>query len=663
MMQKKKIFLILLPVFISSLIFFAESEVLFPWRHRAKMKDSMLSFQQDLDALTQKVTYEEESGFLPSLLAQRTVSVKSLQTLKSWSPHILSVFTFDENFSLTSATSEDFIDTPALLQKKSDSLTKKLSWKWLLTEKGFFLITRTGETGEISGYLALRIRPPAEPGILAGLSSADEKISYLYPKTSEKVEGSKYTIFWPQLGLHYIHYLPPQRPYESPAFFLIPLSLVLSLLLYFQLANPFQQRDTTRRQIEDALRRQSKTLEQLKNNLADTEHSFSTTDIKEKIVQGISEEVTDESGAFAADETKLSSSTKIIELSQDRKDFIWPSPASAEWNPEKAEIDETQLPERARLARRRTFSGDVKNLIDEIAEPEKREKTLSRVNEITSAFKSQLIEPWTTYLNEVYFDQVTLGEIIMGLEYINREMRADGVALMRYNPYIGCYETFATASLESGSQLQLYMLAEDPLIPSKEKEFTFTEVTSEIKENPYFLKRFMPDTLERMGMVLTISMHEHFLNSFLIAIFNKGNNLAKTSIAIRQKISKQLHEIMPAMKYFFQEQDKYLHTNQTREMIKELRLSTGHARLDLRIIHLYTELLINKNIFRTIRSEVSQVLSESDRLIFNSPNHLLLLTRQEDLSKIEAVFKRLIPDIVMETTHFPDLGKNFYMYL
>lgn len=678
-MNLRRILVALLPIVGALLLFWTDAAVLQPNRERSAMNSALDAFTFSMRQLSETVAESMDSGYLSSFASQTNPPASGLREMESWSGYIHSAYILNSAYTLKALSGK--IDNRDLASIAREIQTERQeNIYYTLTQSGLFLTAKILSENGNTNYLLLKLSPPISTGIAAGFAKPGGTPLYLYPENMIGGENAlgislldftsrhKYRLretFWKEAGFLFLMVFPPPGFLDLPTLLLIPVALLAGALLFFRLDPQRQKSEEEQKEtIRKTLESQKKTLEHLRKNLE--EHRIQPKISLEKIVESLPADGEMPEAVFSAAPAKEGARKDVVELIATEREFIFPNPFLPEWNPSPS-LTVSKLPERAARIRNRVFSDDAKQLIAELSStPESGDPkvhALLRIRNIEKEYANPAVGEWTTYLNEVYFDPITIDEIMHIMQIINDELHGNGTFLMRYNPYYGCYETFATARTEPGSQLFMYMLQNDPIIPSEPKEMVFTEISDELREDPYFKKRFLPETADRIGSFATISLHRHFLNSFVVTLFNKGNNAARDSLAIRNSIHLKLHEVMPAIHYFFNDQSPYSHANQTQEMLKEMRSITGHAREKATVLHIQSKTMLNDDIFRSVELAFADVLGEDERLLFNTPSHFIFLLRETTGSTVKSRISELLNDLVIEELSFPDLGKNFYSYL
>ena len=67
--------------------------------------------------------------------------------------------------------------------------------------------------------------------------------------------------------------------------------------------------------------------------------------------------------------------------------------------------------------------------------------------------------------------------------------------------------------------------------------------------------------------------------------------------------------------------------------------------------------------FTELSTRLTGQIEPDERLIYNSPNRIVLILRTTKLSDLRAMLDLHFPDFEYHVDRFPDKGKSFYLYL
>lgn len=451
------------------------------------------------------------------------------------------------------------------------------------------------------------------------------------------------------------------------------------LFLYALIRNKRETREKRFRKekmLDKVISAQTKTIEKLEENLETLARNLSLDPKKiEKIIEPdptlyFMDEKLNESPADVyeiSQDSKQSHTDSVIDLEPVDKQFIFLDPDSDYARKHKISTVEAHT-EKGQQLRKKAFTPEVINLMKDVAKPDVSQKQLlQKVDEFQKKWGRPDIQPWTSYLNEVYFDEVTKEEIFNLLAKIVTMINADAGALLTYDPYLGCYRSFSTVGMPAASENKLFVLDDDPHLRFNREKIHEILVTSENLNDVYFTKRFISSFVKSLYAIYSFPLIKFGTDSFLV-LFYKQKPVKNIQEVLRSSAFEQYpKELTPALKFFLFEKPERGSGDQTLEMLKSLREITGHARRKAHVIHIFSNTGISDRIVLAIEKRLRKILIDPEKFFYNTPNHLLLflsMTKPEYRpEKVLTEIASFIPDLIADHLTFPEIGKNYYSYI
>jgi len=246
---------------------------------------------------------------------------------------------------------------------------------------------------------------------------------------------------------------------------------------------------------------------------------------------------------------------------------------------------------------------------------------------------------------------------------ITENLESDNAALLKFNPYMGCYITEVTTSMGDKLKNNLYVLADDPIIDARRNEYNYQFTGLELKDDVFFAKRFTESVLGRLKSLWILSLHEFHIDGYLILFYNSphGKRLAEETDS--DKLAKYLRPLSPALKYYFMEHYSLDIIHQTKELVKELNSVTHHGSREAIILKVELKDIPDAKQSQKLRNALMAILTEEERFIQCSPLQLLILLDKSDPKKIEETISSEVNIATIDQSKFPELGKNLLAYL
>ncbi len=666
------------------LFYFAEGFI----RHqrRAELTEGALKhLEANYLQISSKVASLVNENSLAAFLRLKAVPESFWQQHRELHPMIRGGALFDANGSLVGRSIE-WIPRVAIAEKLLNArgtdqlgLLHASGWYQLhsLPDRSAFLLTALSLPRLDQETFTALFEPTTQQtfwsdGELLGeeLASRIAELASLLPATGNitlRANGRNYiltTQFWNTTGLIFITLEKERLFYKSVGFFVLAGTIVAFIagLLFFTLNSKTREiLQTERKMSRQILEAQQKTYAHLRDVIHKTAAepvaakatSFSEFSFPSAIVS-------DSDPTPPQPQQQIIYREKeplVIELVATNRDFIFLDP---DFNP-----PPRTLPEDKRIAelRERSFNPEVIHLMHSVNKPATYSSLMSRIRSIAEMSNRVTIPAWKVFLNEVYFDEITLAETKKMMAYLRELLSADALALLRFNPYIGCYHTFISDGLDSVTETNLYVLSSDQYFPLTKNEQTWHTFSPEAKHNVYLTKRFSAQTLKPLRGYYAIPLHPWHIQGYLVGFFRDDNPARPETHKLPADFHTYLKEAIPAFQYFFKEYFRQNYTDQVTEIVKELRGITGHGRKTAVLIEIHSDAAIDDQSYQRLKRSLQDVLADNERFIYNTPHRLLVILSRTAPDTIMDRLQSLLPNISILIRYFPDEGKNYYLYL
>ena len=487
--------------------------------------------------------------------------------------------------------------------------------------------------------------------------------------------------YWKAYGMYVALIGEEPALFSLASFYALSFSVLTLLIVSFMQKPKIWKKISYEREKESlkcAINQHNDTLESLKSELSDIKSAYKKSKYfteSEKVVRGTiiddyvpakSNEVSDD--VFTID-TKQADDDSVIELKPLKREFVLIDPIDSSWRSQEVEVAEDLEEDLERentaieKAREKAFNPEVIQLIQDIAEPRDTTDLIKKIEVFEKMYEKIEIPPYRTHLNEVYFDEVTIDKVKNVLSFLGKGLSANGVALMKYNPYLGCYETIITAGISETIKNVLYLINEDPVVPLAPHLVSFKSYSEEEKQDKFFKKRFDDETIDLLKSIGTISLHDYFLNAFIVVFYDRDLSEKEFTDLYEIQMRKNFVQMVPALKFFFMKQAGFNINDQNVELIKELKLVTRYGKEAVDIVQMIPSEATDLETFTELSTRLTGQIEPDERLIYNSPNRIVLILRTTKLSDLRAILDLHFPDFEYHVDRFPNKGKSFYLYL
>lgn len=497
------------------------------------------------------------------------------------------------------------------------------------------------------------------------------------------LEDTGYTIAWQlnkangfYLGIIYL----TGEYYQLFSFYtmLVAIGLFVIIVVSHRPIWEFITQQHQREALESILSEQKQTLQTLQINLDDfrdramqyNEPQFSEKDITEEELSSAEQTQYAEGEIYAVDEAtsrvestedKKEQSAVVIDLKKVKNEFILLNP----FHFDKKQIDAATAgrpPEADRL-KEKTFTHELQGLISDVSQSEDISHILTAADELEEKYQKMNIDPYTIYLNEVYFDEVTENEVIHLLSLVRNNLDGNSIAICRFDSYLGCYKTEFTENTPENFKNLFYFLKQDSYMFFDKYDVSVIATSETKKKNPFFKKRIPEQMLEGLKTIIALPLHQWHLDAFVVVFYDHINEKALIPDQVQEKVQKYLHEMAPALKFFFLDSSYHGPANQSIEILKELKEITNLAHKPADVIHLRFKKPASLKDFYLGRTSLKNLLSSQERFIFNTPMHFIILLTKTPIDKVLTTISRNLPEFQVERQHFPDDSHNYYMYI
>ena len=325
--------------------------------------------------------------------------------------------------------------------------------------------------------------------------------------------------------------------------------------------------------------------------------------------------------------------------------------------------------ERIKKLRERVFGLETKELIQNISSRDTMPSFAERLEALQKKLNSITFDSEFSWLNKILsrkFRRKSLSEnILESLPFLCNDFQADGVILLRYDRAMSCYEPFAYYGVEKSMAKSFYVLPMDKVIQLHKDKTSGIVCTDESKKDPFFRKRFNHDKrfIKQLKYIWSLPLHSFGIDGFMILLYMVS---AETiDIEYNKKIWKdKINNIIPLLRLGFRRKNIRVENNLYSKIIDEFRNITKGGREPTKVIHIKPKKPVEHSVFEQLASEINGSIERDERLIYNSPSHLILFLKKtpESESEILWVVEKAVGEHELVQFSFPEEGEllNYY---
>ncbi|MBS0618687.1 MAG: hypothetical protein JSR44_10900 [Spirochaetes bacterium] len=604
-----------------------------------------------------------------------------------------SVVVLDRNFLAVAASSGSLSEAERVLVKTSNS-------KNILTATG--LLRRYDITDFESkriGYIVVSLKPTlrerAATLVLANFEfdsvvpfsrdqfNGEEKklIGALLSKQrrateSIAVRGTTYlsvrkTEFAENLLLFEIMVFPPFYTFISLYIVLLCALAGLVYIIHGHAAASYTRREISER-ILDSHRRAVAVRSEA---LAEIER-FALADgaVQEKLVSTLTREDELEARIRAEREAELAQlrekkAPAVIEISIDKRDFRFMNPSRKSVTQKKAPV----LAANEQKLRERAFSDELKNLMEQMQEPVSeprvseppRENIDGSIADFERRVQHLAIDPYISYLNELYFDDVTDDEVAQALHVVGDVVQSREFAVMLYDARLAAFRTGFAFGAPKDLEKTFYLLPKDSIIQNNFADYGYVEFDDIKRQNRFFQKRFPATFSDGVKGVHIFALNEAYLRARIV-FFDRSRGGEISDRAAIIKVRNYLSQLAPALHMYFSEHEKVRGNpiDLADWAVQELKHSVTHAENDPPIISQYffeDALPIGQQL--NVTKELTQLLRSEDKVLLLSPSHFVIAHAAGVGKSIEDILSQQGIKFIVKENEFGKVTRNLYTFI
>lgn len=731
--MKKKL-QIIIPLLLAGAAVFAERYYLHEVQRPMFVRDASEQMSLKLGQFQAGIKEKIQEGFFHKYLILESISSDQIAALFEVHPMARGVTVFNPDLHIMSATNPEYplSRVVGVLEK----VRKERRETFMVTDKGievFFpilwgdepegfvsvLYPVFGGHDETIAFICSLTREELYLGSQKSLSFGErelfkEKLRMTQMQSKNhavlKLEKS-YDIYWqydPALRLYYGQ-ITLAAPFWSYISFYISLFTACALLVLLISRRPQRQEDLD--SLEASLQKNRETLAHLAQNLNQISRlpDHTNTLTPEKVIERADSELPESSRPervyepggytehpramdfvlfdpleknwqtiFPAEPKELEEEEPLFE----KTPLVEPPPAEEEppFTEEEPALIEEGLDEKTAELRKRAFSSELLELMDEVTHPEEiqdqeRAAEIEDLSEAAALFHEELqglsINPYGESLKELYSGELDMKDMEAVLEHIRKRMHAGGLLLVVFDKEQGCYVPCAAAGLESSWKENFFLLHNDNVIPFDPIGAQLLKVDAEKKEEPFFQKRFLPEHLDDLESLYIFPMHSYRVRSALVGVYlSSSSQEVQVDDAVNvTKIEQYLKELAPAVSQLEEKIGGYHAQEHFKTVISELKgvIATGFP--ETTVIHAEPIIPIDLAAYEKIEKLCVPMLSHGERLILVHPAHFVILLKRafkkesEERNRqfVEAV-QSVTEDVTWRVLEYPENGKNLFSY-
>jgi len=359
----------------------------------------------------------------------------------------------------------------------------------------------------------------------------------------------------------------------------------------------------------------------------------------------------------------------VIEIPIDKREFRFMNPARKNVSPQKAPV----LAANEQKLRERAFSDELKNLMEQMQEPVKertvgepqRENLDISIDDFERRIQQIAIDPYISYLNELYFDDVTDDEVTQALHVVGDVVQSREFAVMLYDARLAAFRTGFAFGAPKDFEKTFYLLPKDSIIQNDFADYGYVEFDDMKRQNRFFQKRFPATFSDGVKGVHIFSLNEAYLRARIVFFDrSRGGEISDRGAII--KVRNYLSQLAPALHMYFSEHEKVRGNpiDLADWAVQELKHSVTHAENDPPIISQYVfeaALPISQQL--DVTKEITQLLRNEDKILLLSPSHFVVAHAAGVGKSIEDILRQQGIKFIVKENEFGKATRNLYTFI
>ncbi len=658
----------------------------------------------DIERLDEDVALRNRNGDFFRLLGVRAGGNKAdkrdvdLRDLNRNADLVESAIVLDKNFITLARSGRDLAD-------RERSLVREKKQRSNLAEGGLLRRHDISDfTGKRLGHIVFIVRPDLKNTFatlfaatydfttVAAFSrdvfNAEEKklIGVLLsqqtrPERSMTVRGNRYlslrrTWLEENMILFQVSELPPLYTYLSLYF-----GLLLLIAAFVGIVRGHMNSNYTRREIsERILAAHSKALH-AQSGVLDELEKLGEIDREKDVTEKLASQST--ASRAAAIEAKIREGRTIvteakppqavplvIDVMPENRQFRFMNPALVR---SPRPIEAKKLGEHEQKLRERAFSDELKTLMAAMAAPSGPVAEITPtpsdltklIDDFQETYRYPAIDQYIYYLNELYFDEVGQTELAEAMRVAGDAVQSRDFAVMLYDPGHAVFKTGFVFGAPDELSKVFYLLPKDSVLPNDVTDYSYIEITPNLRKNPYFKKRFPAGFAETLKGLHIFTLAESFIKARVV-FFDSARGGALADAEVITTVKSYLRQIAPAIQMFFIERDK--ETDNPRDLadwaVRELKESislTGEVAPVIAQFVFESSLPLDQIL--TLMHEISEKLVEGEKILLLSPSHLAVVHAGQAGKAIEDIVARQGFKFIIKESEFGKTTRNLYTFI
>ena len=485
--------------------------------------------------------------------------------------------------------------------------------------------------------------------------------------------ATRHTWLSENLILFQISVLPPLYSYLSIYFFLIVLGGLLVWIIHAHASS----RHTRREVSERILASYGRALGDRENAVAESGRLASAaTDVAEKLIVSEPPQHADLESRLAsaraaeAARAEKTSPPIVIDVMPEERHFRFMNPSVTL----KAATAARALDERDQKLRQRAFSEELKDLMAAVSAPAAEQtpqpavrngELMSRIEAFQEKHRYPAIDQYLYFLNELYFDEVTGAEVAEAMRVAGDAVQSGSFAILIYDNSLAAYRTGFSHGVPPALAQSFYLLPRDSVLPNDFTDYGYLEITTLLRKNPFFAKRFPPAFSDQLKGMHIFTLGESFLKARIV-FFDSDRGGAMSDEATIRTVKSYLRQIAPAIHMFFIESaetkgnPKDLADWAVHELKECLSLSEGEPPF---ISQYVFESSLQLDVQLSMIREISNQLRDGEKVLMLSPSRVIAVHRQNSGRAIEEIIARQGRKYIVKESEFGKASRNLYTFI
>ncbi len=329
------------------------------------------------------------------------------------------------------------------------------------------------------------------------------------------------------------------------------------------------------------------------------------------------------------------------------------------------------LPSAIQKKRDSIFNVELKELVEQVTSPEagfgKRETDFKKTSPVWLIPEEKKFE--FSLLDRVYRgDEVSLDGIVEYTKNFIQRLGSPRFSFLFLNDTIGSYHSQISFGLDYNTRSNLIFLYNDPYLQNDESGIVEIDINEKMKLDRFIAKKFSWEILAQIETIVAFQLEKLGFPGLFLILLNKQEK-EKFLDSHKRMIMDKLRQLIPAFHVLKEKEYKTpdLFEDSLSWMVRSFLQATLGGRRSAFVTHAtwkdYHPTDENELKKADMLAEVASIIESNDRIIENSPDAFLLISKNNPEIQLKEILKKYPFPFETRYMNYPEDGENYYLYI